>query len=165
MGCDIHTITEKKTKDGWQRARPDPDVFSSRTYNWFAFLGGVQNEFCAPSPFEMRGWPSDHSGDADALRENHEYDGHSATFVTLKELLDYDYEQTFENRKNTGPDPFKKGMPFGEYFALRYSPVEVGMGKKETIREFLGEAFFENIEVLQEIGEPDCVRVLMLFDN
>lgn len=167
MGCDIHTITEIKAPQGWQRTIPDPNVFSCRSYRWFAFLADERNSFGIPCPFGggYRGWPADHCGEADALRENYEYNGFGATFVTLQELLDFDYNQTFENRHNTGSDPFKKGMSFGEYFVRKNAPLDAGLGKLETFRDFLGLAFFENIEILKEIGQPDCIRVLMLFES
>jgi len=166
MGCDIHTITEIKTPQGWQRASPDPGVFLSRVYRWFAFLADVRNSFGIPCPFEggCRGWPVDHSGAADSLRENYEYNGYGASFVTLQELLDFDYNQTFENLENT-KDQFKKGMPFGEYYALKNALLDEGLGNVETFRDFLRPEFFENIEILKGIGQPDCVRVLMLFED
>jgi hypothetical protein len=42
--------------------------------------------------------------------------------------------------------------------------ADEGEGKRLPLREFLGSKFFECLEILKMIGEPDAVRVVFWFD-
>lgn len=117
MGCDIHAAIEYKENGQWKaflvknpyfgkyedepemRARVDFD----RDYDLFAILGNVRNGhgfagIRTGSGFEPmsdgRGYPSDMSSAADEAM-SHE---HSATWVTLAEILAYDWERTTQKR-------------------------------------------------------------------
>lgn len=82
---------------------------------------------------------------------------HSFSWLSLKELLDFNYDQTFEDRRvtvQTGPRSWNGA---GE--------AEPGGGEQTTFREFLGEAFFSQLEILKTYGEPENVRVVFGFDN
>lgn len=71
-------------------------------------------------------------------------DGHSASWLSLKELLEFDYDQIFEDRRNGG-----------------YT-CEPGKGELTTYKEFLGEGFFEDLEKLKNSGAD---RIVFWFDN
>lgn len=142
MGCDIHTVTEVKTADGWKGANLKPEAFDWRSYALFGFLADVRNYSRSPNPWPRRKWPDDISDEAKELREHWDHDGHSFHWVTLAELKGYDYDQTFENRRTL---------------------AEPGEGKIQTLREFLGEGYFNELERLSALGGE--VRVLMVFDN
>lgn len=156
MGCDIHTVVEVKSPDGWKAVPLDPPIFDWRSYRVFGFLADVRNYSLSPSIAPGRGFPDDLSAEAKELRENWDCDGHSATFVTLAELLAFDYSQQMENRRTT-----RTVANYTDGAAL----AEPGEGVKSTVREFLDGAFFKELDRLSALGHPADVRVLMLFDN
>lgn len=154
--------------------------FNWRSYSMFGFLADVRNySHCTPLS-EPRGLPDDsehlnspspYSYDTspmsgELIPENERktiksdlLDGgyHSHSFVTLSELLSFDYEQTFWDRritKQTGPNSWNGA-----------SLAEEGEGKVITYREHLGEGFFKDLELLKSLGEPENIRVLFWFDN
>ena len=167
MGCDIHSFAERKVngkqeKVGdhfslgeWERKyykkEKGENPFDWRSYSMFAFLADVRNyDHCEPIS-EPKGLPTDISGE---VRE--EYgdgsDWHSASHLTTKELLDFDYEKEFWNRRvmknNTGA-----------------SLAEEGEGTVLSYRENLGEFFFLHLEELKQLGNPEDVRIVFWFDN
>ncbi len=189
MGCDIHTIVEVRNSETgkWEAVELDPPVFDWRSYGLFGFLADVRNYSCAPSIAPGRGWPADASislPDEDTMICSCL---HGFTSVTLAELLAYNYDGNFEDRR----------VSKGGNGAVTAEP---GGGTRMTFREFLGEGFFNDIDRLQVLGvtgramlhgelpmperkqrrfdlesaeEPapavhtarDDVRVLMYFDN
>lgn len=173
MGCDIHSFVERNDKNtGWEvvtEAIPTTaydkekgrlirsEPFETRNYGLFGFLADVRNYSYVPPLDEPRGLPI---GLSPAVRE--EYDGwrsdaHSMSWFLLKELLDFDYDATFEDRRCTkqeSPGFWNGAADAGE-----------GNGKKTTYREFLGTEYFTVLEALKTIGKPDEVRVVFWFDS
>lgn len=155
MGTDIHSHVEVYRDGHWHKATgaivttfdewDDPsEPFGWRNYGMFGFLADVRNYHGSPVIAEPRGLPDDVSPE---VRADHgtddpwySYGFHSATWLTLAELLAYDYDQTFIDQRE---DP----------------PAET------TVREFLDEAFFIHLDDLRKIGEPEHVRVVMYFDS
>ena len=120
MGCDIHVYTEVK-KDGqwvstdrWETETNDDgservyrpyesSIYSERNYDLFAILADVRNgvgfagcdtgEGFVPisSP---KGMPENASVEVKNVAESWDADGHSHSWVTLAELLAYDWTQT-----------------------------------------------------------------------
>lgn len=136
MGCDIHTIVEVKKDGVWQAATFEPEIFGMRNYDLFGFFADVHNSTGAPNPYPPRGWPEDISPEAKALAEHWNRVAHTFHYITLKELLNIDYSQTFKNRCT---------------------------GKLTTLLEFLGREYINEVVELKWRG--DDVRVLMFFDN
>lgn len=162
MGCDIHSYLEIRKDDHWRHATGDvlskPDqwsgpgeVFPLRSYGLFGFLADVRNYSHAPVIAEPRGLPI---GDADGLRAKYGdgMDRHSASWLTVAELLAYDYDQMFWDRRvtrgNNGP-------------AL----AEEGEGRHLSLRDFLGEWYFRRLNEVAALGTPEDVRVVFWFDN
>ena len=167
MGCDIHSFAERKVNGKWEKVgdhfslgewerkyykkEKGENPFDWRSYSMFAFLAGVRNyDHCEPLS-ESKGLPTDIS---DEVKE--EYgdgsDWHSASYLTAKELLDFDYEKEFWNRRvmkiNNGA-----------------SLAEEGEGTVLSYRENLGEFFFLHLEELKQLGNPEDVRIVFWFDN
>jgi len=156
MGCDIHTVTEIKTPEGWKAVNIS-EIFDWRSYRMYGFLADVRNYSAVPPQWPNRPWPEDASSGAIEMRERWNGDGHSHTFVTLAELLAFNYDATVEDRRitvQTGPNSWNGG-----------ATAESGGGKMTTWHEFLDGGFFADLERLKEVGSPESVRVLMLFDN
>jgi len=133
----------------------------------FGFLANVRNySHCTPLG-ECKGLPEDsevlnapsvydvNTSERDNLLEDGNY--HSFSWFTLKELLDFDYEQTFWNRQITR----QESPNYFNHAAL----AEEGEGKVITYREHLGEGFFRDLDILKTLGEPEFVRVVFYFDN
>jgi hypothetical protein len=147
MGCDIHVITEVKENDKWRR--DDYTPFDWRSYSLFGFLADVRNyDRCEPLT-KLRGFPEDSST---SVTDDDLWDTHSHSYVILKELLDFDYAKTFWNRRITrGND--------GAALA------EKGEGEIISYQNNLGSSFFEDLDKLRELGEPEDVRILFCFDS
>ena len=98
MGCDIHSFAEVKCKNKWVQIE-GLEPFDWRSYSMFAFLAGVRNyDHCEPIS-EPRGIPEDISDNIKEMDIDNDWNLHSSSYLTLKELLDFDYDKTFWNRR------------------------------------------------------------------
>lgn len=175
MGCDIHSYAERRNKQtdkwekitdhfslddfskGYYKKEKGDHPFDWRSYSMFAFLAGVRNyDHCNPIS-EPRGIPHDIS---DSVREEYKVwdgDSHSASFLSAKELLEFDYGKEFWNRRvvrQTGPFSFTgAGL------------AEEGEGEIVTYRDNLGEWYFKHLDELKQLGDPKDVRIIFWFDN
>lgn len=148
------------------------EPFGWRSYGIFGFLADVRNYSCVPCIVEPRGLPND-SNYLNKAAEYNFWNGegrvtikseveedpnyHTLSHIYLSELIAFDYEQTFEDRrftKQVAPNVFYGG-----------ETCEVGEGNIITFRDFLGTHFFDEIERLKEYGEPKDVRIIFWFDN
>ena len=163
MGCDIHMMAQRQTEDGSYETI-DFVPFDWRSYGMFAFLAGVRNYSGIVPIAEKRGLPEDLIRKKDpqdfyewsSYHDDYEfgYDTHSHTWLSVKELAEYDYDQIIEDRRYSGID--KHGHHSGA------CTCEPGEGQKMTAREFLGEQFFEDLERLKY---EDADRIVFWFDN
>lgn len=154
MGCDIHSFAERKKNGKWEKVG---EVFSLddwskeyykkdktdspfywRSYSMFGFLANVRNyDKCKPLA-EPKGFPYDASDEVVSEFDQWEFDAHSASYLTVKELLDFDYDKTFYNEIDQ---------------------------KYISYRENLRANFFEQLEELKALGNPEDVRIVFWFDN
>lgn len=121
MGCDIHFYVEKRDaetgnwtlvdelvregegEDAYVSTNYHQSFYNGRNYNLFAILADVRNgrgfagiktgEGFQPIS-EPRGVPEDASDGYIELVEQYGGDGHSHSFHTIRQLLDYDWTQT-----------------------------------------------------------------------
>lgn len=149
MGCDIHSTAEKKVSGQWQ-VIPDLHPFDWRSYAMFGFLANVRNYSAVTPISDPRGLPPDA-----ALGDEYAYGDHSLSWLSVQELLDFDYDRMTEDRRYMGPDP-RDGFMNGALTA------EPGDGKAMTYREFLGDAFFEDLQKLKDAGAE---RIVFGFDS
>jgi len=168
MGCDIHSYAEVKKDGKWSQVTEHfNDIYSDngkgdspfdgRSYTLFAFLAGVRNyDRCEPIS-ELKGLPDDVSDD---VRDEYMYisdEWHSVSYLTLAELLAFDYDKTFWNRrvtKQTSPNCWNGA-----------SLAEEGEGKIISYRDNLGDNYFDTLKELEALGEPENVRIVFWFDN
>lgn len=147
MGADIHTYVETFRDGRWQHETgalvtpidqwSDPAApFDWRHYPMFGFLAGVRDHD-VPTIAQPRGLPDDVSPEVRAENADGEW-YHSASWLTLAELLAYDgYDQPTKTRYGfTGP-----------------------------LREGLGPMFFQHLDELGKLGRPEDVRVVFWFDS
>ncbi len=156
MGCDIHPEVQVRVAGGDWLDGDVPERLNDRTYGRFAFLtgGAVRNYSGVPEVLpKPRGFPPvkpplAHFDDMDWRCPPDYYENHSASYLTLAELLAVDYEQKFVDMRPpfTGDPSFVPGEPI-------------------TLREFLGEGWFEILHDLMVQGTPDNVRIVFDFDN
>lgn len=169
-------VTDEIFPDYGDKKTDEP--FSWRSYSMFAFLAGVRNyDHCTPLS-EPKGLPKDSEFlntplESQEMRSywteepvkietnfddiNNDWNYHSKSHLTLKELTDFDYETKFWNRrvtKQTAPNCFNGA-----------SLAEEGEGETVSYRENLGQGFFDVIETLKELGKPEDVRIVFWFDN
>jgi len=112
MGCDIHLYTEKlqsvNNKQKWvnndlwkinpyyspentdgERYLDLKQVWNGRDYNLFSILADVRNYDDNPCISQPRGIPSDASKEFIEASDNYGIDGHSHSYFTLAELIEY----------------------------------------------------------------------------
>lgn len=175
MGCDIHTALFKK--EGNTNYKLD-DVLSSyhpindRNYGVFGFLANVRNYSGIPSIAEQREFPPgvleqcytpyvETNGEVyPTIFGLNPCDLHSLTWVSLNELLEFDYDQEVEDRRCTIPVNF----PFGMYYAGG-GTAEPGRGIKTTYREFLGQGYFKALADFETYKNLGDFILVMAFDN
>jgi hypothetical protein len=173
MGCDIHSWAEVRegrhwnTVDAvfplddfgksWEKRSHTEHPFDWRSYGMFGFLADVRNYSHVPC-IQKPVWslPDDVS---ERVSADYGDDGdyHSLNVITLRTLLEFDYDQTFWDRrvtKQVAPNCFDGAALADE-----------GEGRTLTIRGFLGKQFFEELEILKSLGGPDDVRIVFWFDN
>lgn len=177
MGCDIHSHVEVRKDGQWSIAGPifplegfdlkwslehgggthGVEPFGHRNYGWFGFLANVRNYSHTPCIQEPRGLPMELAQEVKEDSDGWGGDGHSHSWLTLRELLDYDYDQVFWDRrvtKQTAPNCWNGAALANE-----------GEGRKLPLRDFLGEGFFAYLKHMKILGDPDDVRVVFWFDN
>lgn len=161
MGCDIHSIAQKKVDGVWETLDLKP--FDWRSYDLFGFMADVRNLSAVPPLATCRGLPDDlvkRRIDDDAIVQGWSGDepdlpwylgDHSFSWLSVKELLDFDYDQVFEDRRlKIGPNMWGG------------STVDPGLGEEKTYREFLGPMFFKELMKLRMSGAE---RIVFGFDN
>lgn len=100
MGCDIHTHVEYKNfkVDPWQSGDYfikagagyiKVDFCEDRSYRLFAVLANVRNREGVEYISEPRGIPSDATEYTRECYKIWDIDAHSASYLTLKELIDF----------------------------------------------------------------------------
>lgn len=176
MGCDIHSYAEVR-KDGqwqkvgevfpldefgrdWHKKTHTDKPFDWRNYGLFGFLAGVRNYSAITPLSEPKGLPDDLSSEVHASAEHWDADGHSHSWLSLRELLAPDYESQVWDRRYTrqeGPNFFNGGATA--------AATETHLGTRESLRHFLGDRYFEHLDVLKSLGQPDDVRIIFWFDN
>jgi hypothetical protein len=116
MGCDIHFFVEKREGERWISAdtwyeseyrfsHVNAPFYSGRNYYLFAILADVRNGFGFAgiktgegfNPISPpRGMPDDACAEVQQEADAMGADGHSHSWLTLRELLEYDWTQTTE---------------------------------------------------------------------
>lgn len=177
MGCDIHSFVEVKKDGKWIKDDAeqfpcykslDSEPFGTRCYSMFGFLADVRNYSNCPVIHKPKGLPID----SDYLNEyvnpdddkycrplrDELYDCgyHSHSYLSVAELLAFDYDQKFEDLR------CEETIGNVTNCAAIAKP---GNGEITTVREFLKSSyFFEHLEILKTLGHPDNVRVVFYFN-
>jgi len=170
MGCDIHSFAEVRKNGKWEVVDDDvfPYTFSScgsepfhwRSYGIFGFLANVRNYSRVPTiEGPKHAIPVDASPTVVDKYEQWSGDAHTASWLTLRQLLEFDYDKVFWDRRIT------KQLGPNCWTGVGLAENEVTEGGHPTVRTFLGEHFFGHLEVLKTLGALDDVRIVFWFDN
>ena len=183
MGTDIH-IAAEIFKDGrWRLA--DVDLPENRNYWAFAVLADVRNGYGFAgidkgdpiTPIsEPRGLPENMSTELRAILDRTEVDDdswfwlgdHSFSWVTLRELLDYDLDAPLTQRGMVSPENATRfretGQPPDSWHGWTSKPNyeriewEVPIRKRASLIPML-------IDEIKDLGEPENVRLVFGFDD
>lgn len=169
MSVDLMSFVEVKNKNTrkWEEFKCE-EPFSYNAREFFATWFNRHN--LPTAPWAGRGWPKDSDWMNMPAEDNPEYEycwpdekvidyldndnNNSRSYCTLKELSDFDYEQTFEDLYDY------------EHLNGRNPMLEPGNGHISTIRNNLGDLFFASIhELVQSTkditdGNQDHVRII-----
>lgn len=165
MGMDIATWVETKINGKWIDSNKQifkqeffgltASPFSWRSYSMAAIFGNdisFKNKFLKIS--ELKGFPTDseylNTKLSSPIRHSYSYYD-NGTAYTKKEDLELDI-------KNFG----FSYITLKELLSFDYDAKI--LDKDETHREWLSEEYFEHLELLKTLGEPDDVRIVFYFD-
>lgn len=149
MGTDIFAYVERRSPDHTWRyagdAFPDNEHPRDRhcpfngahSYSLFGFLADIRNYSNAPVIAQPRGLPADVSSEVRSKSESY---GYGKSWLTLAELQAFDYDETFTDQREDPP-------------------------KVTTVRDFLGDWYFERLALLDKLGDPEDVRIVFWFDS
>ena len=124
--------------------------FNYQSYAIASFIAGIRNDYGIEPIAPNRGLPEGHEsveeegwfGYKEMVTHYPYYitdENCTNTWVLLSELLDFDYEQTFESLRSNGEN------------------------QVITFREHLGEFYFKELECLKKVGQPELVRIVFAF--
>ena len=126
MGCDIHAVLERKVEDKWEPVINLPEgaeLDDFRNYDTFAVLADVRNGsgFAGcdtgdgiPIISEPRGFPKDMSMETTLWANEHNDWCHSESFLTLQEMLAFDWDQPITKRGVIGVNHYWDWKKSGE---------------------------------------------------
>lgn len=116
MGCDIHVWMEVRDRpdQDWRKIpeifktwndQPTDEPFGDRNYRFFSVLADVRNgrgfagvetgSYIEPLPDAPRGLPEDVTPEGKKLSDEYGVDGHSQSWCTLRELIDYNWSAPY----------------------------------------------------------------------
>lgn len=174
MGTDIYLHAENRSDGAWQYCGELSDL-EDRNYEFFAILANVMNPIRSTVPFDYivqpRGFPDDM---CDELRHDGLlHSGHDPGWVTLRELLDFDWDGKTILRTavvdaanvhlfGDGKQKFPKGV----YMKVAHDGLGPRVTWVDTYKEAVGAGFLNNLlQRLAGLGSPEDVRIVFSFDS
>lgn len=164
MGTSVSTLTEVNIANSdWSIDPFSP--FQVQNYGVFAFLANVRNNFMLAPVSYHPGLPDGHESIEQIINmlgdkgfvSRYPYgilEGYFQVHVYLSDLVKFNYDQQFEDRRNYAcwPPDFKDS-------------VEPGDGVITTYRELLGEKYFDDLNSLKNISRQGDVRIILAFES
>lgn len=203
MGCDIHINVEVRKNGIWNHVKKlwgtwDNDIntykeiYESRNYILFALLANVRNQYNLTPISQPKGLPKDIT--ISVKEESNEWgtDGHSHSWLTLKELIEFNWENEFLNEGCVNAAQFKDYLDNGkpsswcrgvglvsvetptstrnmiENYGLQHPFLEktyTVVSWSENYKSYCSEFFEKTIPKLKELGKPEDVRIVFWFDS
>lgn len=178
MGCDIHFYVERNVGRKWQscdtwdveKESKDPFVpyeksfYNNRNYRLFSILAGIRNSHNFLPIDSPRGLPPGCSPVIKATSKSWGVDGHSHSYFTIKELLEFDWTQTTKLSGYIDLETFERwnrwGRQHGEYPASWCGGVGGG-----TTKIVSNEEMEKLVEQYKDFSVPESLkRVFSLFE-
>jgi hypothetical protein len=196
VGCDIHYVWEVKRDGKWVEAPTQPEL--DRNYRLFSVLANVRNGYGFAgsdtgdriTPIAMpRGMPGDSTLEANA--KEWDCDGHSHSWLTLAEMLAYDWDAPAGNGRGwlsaeqfrewdgkSSPESWSGGVsgPGVTHVGIEYMRKLIAEGRPiaphtytqvswpRTARSAVG-GYYDSIMSAKALGNPEDVRLVFFFDN
>jgi hypothetical protein len=173
MGTDIYLHAEKRSDGVWHHCGELTDL-EDRNYQFFAILANVMNPIRSTVPFDCivqpRGLPDDMS---EELRHDGLLcSGHDPGWVTLRELLAFDWEgKTILRTAVVDPaivhlfGDGKQKLPKGVYLLAHDGPGP-RVTWVDTYKEAVGAEFLRRLfDTLARLGPPEDVRIVFSFGS
>lgn len=176
MGADIHIHVEIRKNGKWNKftgkhfssgysykEEKSSAPFDWRSYRMFGFLASVRDDDIRPIKEPTYKLPSDVSKGVFIEWKRWEGDGHSISFITLRELIEFDFNQ---NLRTPGQEfsTNSKNVIFEKIYIPKFNDD----WEVKTYYDIVGGpdgTFCKNIEELSELGGLDDVRIVFWFDN
>ncbi len=174
MGCDIHATIERRVYlDEDRTEHPDwenaGDPLIGRNYELFAVLAGVRNSYGIKPIAEPRGVPDDASTIVDAWKDYWKGDGHNHSWLSLKELKEFEYsKQEIYDYRYIGARN-ADGKIIRTYGSSGSAEGVERVGKRTVFGLWGPEPFLQLIAKMEKAKEPgdtdDDIRLVFWFDN
>lgn len=165
-----------------------PSCFDDRNYGLFSILAGVRNYDGAPCISDPRGLPSDVTAAVKGESDSWGIDGHSHSWVTLQELVDFRWDDPLTESGIVEEKEYTPGKRPQMYCRGVGGPGVVIVKEKDWIKktkrdgkryyieaswetdiqEHIGEWWLESFkELLTKFNDKDLnnIRVVFFFDN
>lgn len=176
IGCDIHCYMETYNSNTglWEKAgnifnnrwypqydkEPKTDEpICDRHYMLFGILAGVRNGEVTPIS-KPRDLPDDVSEEVESKSEEWGVDGHSHSYLTVKEILDYDWNQTYETTARMGLDEYTKYFNAGKKDPAKYTTYKLRPNEfliSESEMEKVMNSKEEMLKAALDNKDPHCV--------
>ena len=187
---------DDSTKYNYDKMFSHP-LYVGRNYDLFAILADVRNGigFAGVSTGEgfvpirePRGLPDDVTSAVNLDSDEWGSDGHSHSWLSLSEIMNYDWNQTtrhygvvskeeyLEYKKNGKPSSWCGGISGGSVRMISNEDMDYVSGDspyeyytrvawEETYKESVGDGWFETMKYLSDKFGTDNVRLVFWFDN
>jgi hypothetical protein len=156
-------VKEPWVYEGW--------IYNGRNYALFAMLADVRNDYNFKPISHPKGLPSDVSDYVKQQSDQWGEDGHSHSWLSLRELLDYDWEQTAtikgwvtkeqaEEYRRTGKTPSHWSSDV--WPRDRYEEISWQVKYSDYVRDFID---YSLLKLKQFACPPEDIRIVFWFDN
>ena len=174
MGCDIHIWLELvHSEDYVECLHGAPD---NRSYDLFGLLAGVRNYIDTKPISEPRGWPEKVSWQAREEYEGYGTDGHSHSWLTVKDFKEHDWNyESVDGRVSTIDLSTGEEKGKASYTYLQEKTpeelAELGVELRHLTRKSndilspLWRAFLRYMYDLGDLFGDEKVRLVFFFDN
>lgn len=168
MGCDIHGYLELVHSDDY--VAHICNIPRDRAYDWFGILAGVRNYVNAIPISEPKGIPEKLSWKAQDEFDGYGSDGHSHSWLTWKEIRDYDWESVSTDGRvsvvnlETGEESLKASYINPSLLKEDEKFDHLTRTAKDLV-PFIWKGFLKFMEHLASHYGDEKVRIVYFFDN
>jgi hypothetical protein len=167
MGTGITLYLEVKKDGAWQHVSK-PSV--GQSYDMFGILADVRNYVNAKPISEPKGLPDDLSATVKQAAELYgEWDGFSFSYLTQKEIADYDWNQVCHDsrlntvNKKTGEIISKASYTNPDCLSADFELKQIDVTAKSVLEGSSYEVLFNDMSKLAQEYGSENVRIVFWF--